>query len=314
LNLTLCTEEDEAVYGPFQAKTYKDETLWNYEAGVKYQRHGITFNAAAFHTRIRDLQVTVDAGSCSSRIVLNVDKAHTTGVEAEFAVHPLVGLDLSLAGSYIDSKFDSTVANPILATRTGIREGNRLPSVPKFQMAATATYGSRLTGNSDWYATASFQHVGNRFTQPGDQEAANENFDFLFFDPVTENFGFSTPLPPGLHFGSLKLSSYNLVNLSAGVKWDSGLELVAYVKNLFDKDPKLSLDRERGGRARLGYNVGQPRTIGLTVRQSFGGRAAAPPPPAPVLPEPPPPSVEQPAPPTPPAPPPPPPPPVERGN
>jgi iron complex outermembrane receptor protein len=309
LNLGLCTPDDVAVYGPFQSDFYKDETLWNYEAGVKYQRHGITFNAAAFHTRIRDLQVTVDAGSCSSRIVLNVDKAHTTGVEAEIAAHPLVGLDLSLAGSYIDSKFDSTVANPILATRSGIREGNRLPSVPKFQMAATATYGTRLTGNSEWYATASFQHVGSRFTQPGDQESANEFFDFIFFDPATENFGFSTPLPPGTHFGSLRLPSYNLVNLSAGVKWDSGLELVAYVKNLFDEDPKLSLDRERGGRARLGYNVGQPRTIGLTVRQSFGGRAAAPPPPAPVVPAPPP-AVEQPAPP----PPPPPPPPTERGN
>jgi len=39
------------------------------------------------------------------------------------------------------------------------------------------------------------------------------------------------------------------------------------------------LDRERGLRARIGYNIGQPRTIGLTLRQSFGGRRAAPPPP-----------------------------------
>jgi iron complex outermembrane receptor protein len=78
------------------------------------------------------------------------------------------------------------------------------------------------------------------------------------------------------------------------------------VNNIFDKDPKLSLDRERGLRARIGYNIGQPRTIGLTVRQSFGRRVgeAAPPSP-PVAPPPPAPAVEQPAPP-PPAPPPPP--------
>jgi len=304
LNLGLCTAEDRDIYGPFQSNFYKDEKLWNYEAGVKYQRRGITFNAAAFHTSIRNLQVTVDAGSCSSRIVLNVPKAHTTGVEAEFSAHPIPGLDLSLAGSYVTSKFDSSVPEP-LATRTGIREGNRLPTVPKFQAAATATYGTRLTSNSDWYVTGSVQHVGNRYTQPGDQETANETFDFIFFDPATGDFGPGTALPPGTHYGSLRLPAYDLVNLSAGVKWDSGLEIVAYVKNLFDKDPKLSLDRERGGRARIGYNIGQPRTIGLTVRQSFGARVAPPTPPV-VAPPPPPPVVEQPAPPPPPPPPPPP--------
>ena len=106
LNIPLCTPADQAIYGPFASATYDDESLWNYEAGVKYSRHGITFNAAAFHNQIKNLQVTVDAGSCSSRLVFNVPKAHTNGVEAEFAVHPLSGLDLSFAGSYIDSKFE----------------------------------------------------------------------------------------------------------------------------------------------------------------------------------------------------------------
>ena len=61
-------------------------------------------------------QVTLDAGSCSSRIVFNVPKAHTTGIEAEFAVHPLAGLDLSVAGNFSDAEFNSTVAEPVLAT------------------------------------------------------------------------------------------------------------------------------------------------------------------------------------------------------
>ena len=38
-----------------------------------------------------------------------------------------------------------------------------------------------------------------------------------------------------------------------------------YVNNLFDENAMLSFDRERGGRARLGFNIGQPRTIGLTL-------------------------------------------------
>ena len=48
-----------------------------------------------------------------------------------------------------------------------------------------------------------------------------------------------------------------------------------YVNNLFDKNPKLAFDRERGGRARLGYHIGTPRMIGLTLRKSFARRAAA---------------------------------------
>ena len=41
--------------------------------------------------------------------MFNVPKAHTTGVEAEFAAAPLHGLDLSLAGSYVSAEFDSTL-------------------------------------------------------------------------------------------------------------------------------------------------------------------------------------------------------------
>jgi iron complex outermembrane receptor protein len=263
LNILLCNAEDKVIYTPFQSASYKDESLWNYEGGVKYSKGPITFNAAVFHTDIKNLQVTVDAGSCSSRLVFNVPKAHTTGVEAEFSARPMPGLDLSLAGSYVDSQFDSTIDNPILAERTGIRDGNRLPTVPKFQMAATATYTQRFNDRSDWYVNASYQHVGSRFTQPGDQEDNPRTF--------VHGLPFNGQPADATTILNLKLPAYDLVNLSVGWKFDSGMELVAYVNNVFDENPILSFDRERGGRARLGFNVGQPRIIGLTFRQKFGG-------------------------------------------
>jgi iron complex outermembrane receptor protein len=276
LNVTLCTPEDEALFGAFQA--YDDETLWNYEAGVKYSRGPVTFNAAVFHTEIKNLQVTLDAGSCSSRIVFNVPKAHTTGIEAEFAASPMPGLELSLAGSYIDAQFDSTIGNPALIPVTGIREGNRLPTVPKFQMAAVAHYSQRFSSNADWYVNASYQHVGSRYTQPADQE--NNPRTFVHGLPV---FGMPADASTTLN---LRLPAYDLVNLSAGLAFNNGMEIVLYANNIFDENPLLSFDRERGGRARLGFNVGQPRTIGLTFRQKF---RAAPPPPPPLPPAPPPP-------------------------
>jgi iron complex outermembrane receptor protein len=260
LNVPLCSPSDVAIFGNYQS--YDDESLWNYEAGVKFQRRGLTFNAAAFYTDIENLQVTLDAGTCSSRIVFNVPKAHTRGIEAEVALSPTPGLDLSVAGSLVEAEFDSDVRSGAGDIIGGIREGNRLPSVPKFQIAATATYGQRFSPTADWYVTASAQHVGSRFTQPSDQEPGAGNFNVIFFDNPT--FG-TAPFS-----ANLKLPSYQLVNLSAGLEFDSGLEFVAFVNNVFDENPRLSFDRERGGRARLGYNIGTPRMIGLTVRQSFG--------------------------------------------
>ncbi|MBV9929330.1 MAG: TonB-dependent receptor [Alphaproteobacteria bacterium] len=261
LNLPLCTPQDKTIFGGYQ--TYKDEKLWNYEVGVKGAEHGIRFNAAAFYNDISNLQVTLDAGSCSSRIVFNVPKAHTQGIEAELAATPAPGLDLSIAGSLIDSKFGSTVTSGTGAVIGGIRKGNRLPTVPRFQMAASATYTVPVmpTKGMDAVFSASFQHVGSRYTQPSDQENNPRSF--------VSNLPFAGATGNEVTIVNLKLPSYNLVNLSAGVEWKSGLSLTAYVSNLFDENPLLSFDRERGGRARLGFNVGQPRIIGITARQRF---------------------------------------------
>ena len=68
---------------------------------------------------------------------------------------------------------------------------------------------------------------------------------------------------------NLILPSYQLVNLSAGVDFDNGLTLIASVSNLFDENALLAFDRERGGRARLGFHVNTPRTFGITARKTF---------------------------------------------
>ena len=108
LNVPLCDPSDVTIFGGFQS--YGDETMWNYEAGVKSRfGNGVTFNAAAFYSDIKDLQVTFDVASCSSRISYNVPKAHTAGVEFELSANPTESLQLSLAGSVLKSEFDSTV-------------------------------------------------------------------------------------------------------------------------------------------------------------------------------------------------------------
>ncbi len=94
------------------------------------QQPGLRLNAAAFHTKMEDLQVTLDAGSCSSRVVFNVPKAHSSGVELEMTLRPNDSLELGLSRAAVNAEFDSTVRDGTGAVLGGIREGNRLPSVP----------------------------------------------------------------------------------------------------------------------------------------------------------------------------------------
>ncbi|MFM9979110.1 MAG: TonB-dependent receptor [Sphingomonadaceae bacterium] len=263
LNIPLCsggaTGPDAATFG--NRPRYGDETLWNYEGGVKAQFGGITFNAAGFYTDIKNLQVTADAGSCSSRIVFNVPKAHTMGVEVEISAQPVRGLELNVSGSLLEARFDSTLTRPDGSVIEGIKDGNRLPSVPEFQISANASYTFPLGGSANGSLSASFQHIGSRFTQPGDQENNPRTFvSGLAFGGATGTA--STVL-------DLKLPSYQLVNLRAGIEFAESFDVSIYVNNLLDENALLAFDRERGGRARLGFSTNSPRTIGITARKTF---------------------------------------------
>ncbi|WPZ02699.1 TonB-dependent receptor [Blastomonas marina] len=258
LNVTLCSAQDEALFGSFQS--YEDETLWNYEVGGKAFGDSFSFSAAAFYNDINNLQVTLDAGSCSSRIVFNVEDAYSAGVEMELEFAPAEGYDVSLAMSYIDAQFDTTLPGALTAA-TGIRDGNRLPSVPEFQMSAAASYEWDFSDNATGFFGGSFQYVGSRFTQPADQENNPRTF--------VSNLPFAGAPGTDSTTLDLELPAYSLLNFSAGVDFDSGLSVIVYANNVLDENPLLSFDRERGGRARLGFQVGQPRTFGMTVRKSF---------------------------------------------
>lgn len=260
LNATLCQGTDATTFGGFQS--YDDETLWNYEAGMKVAKNGLTFNAAAFYTDIEDLQVTLDAGSCSSRISFNVPESHTAGIEFEFGARTDGPLDFTFSGSFINAEFDSTVADANGNVIGGIREGNRLASVPQYQLAASTTYNfdGGTFNSTGGYITGSMQLVGDRITQPSDQEFGAGNF--------VSGLPFGGASGTDVTALDLKLDSYLIGNVVAGMDFDTWM-LQAYVKNIFDENVNQSFDRERGGRARLGFRTNTPRTMGLTARFKY---------------------------------------------
>lgn len=268
LNVPLCTAADLRTFGGRESWT--DEKAWNYEVGTKssiMDGRG-SFNASAFYMDIKDLQATVTAGSCSSRVIFNVPKARSQGLEVEFSAAPNKNVEFSISGVFTDSELRSSVTstapNGTVSIVSGIEAGNRLPTVPQVQIAASLTLQRPMSGGALGYVTASYQHTGSRFTQIGDQDPTFGSVNLLSFSPNT----IGGPLRSNTFTFDPELPAYDIVNLRVGYnkgRWD----LSAYVNNLADETALLGLDQERGTRARVGYLINQPRTFGVSARVNF---------------------------------------------
>ena len=268
LNIPVCTPEDLATFGNQGA--WDDEELWNYEIGSKSTFAGGRglFNIAAFFMDISDLQATVTAGSCSSRVVFNVPDARSQGLEFELSAPVGNFFDFAISASFTDSELQSTLTstdtNGNVSIVGGIEDGNRLPTVPEFQLSAAANYRWQLNNGWAGFLTGTYQHVGSRFTQLGDQAAGFGTVNLLAFTP--NDIG--GPLTATTFTFDPELPSYDIVNLRlafANEKW----EVALFAKNITDEIAFLALDQERGTLARVGYLTNQPRTFGVSTRINF---------------------------------------------
>lgn len=262
LNVTLCTAQDLVVFGGRDG--FKDETAWNYEIGTKSKLFGGRgwFNLAAFYVDVRDLQVVVTAGSCSSRLVFSVPKARSVGGEVEFSLAPSDRFDFAISAAYNDSELRSTVVDGTGAIVSGIESGARLPSVPRFQAAIAATYQQPIGQGVQGYLTGTYQHIGSRYTQVGDDLLGTLDLN---------SFGANTigrPLTQSTFTYDPLLPAYDIVNARVGARF-SNFDVALFGNNLTDERAFLALDRERGTRARIGYLTNQPRTFGISTRFDF---------------------------------------------
>ena len=267
LNTPICTPRDLETFG--NRGNWEDEELWNYEAGAKSTFLGGrgTLNVSGFYMDIRNLQATVTAGSCSSRIIFNVPEARSAGMELEIAAQPTPLFDFAIAASVADARLQSTLesfdtdgnSTGIIA---GIEEGKRLPTTPLFQTTAAATW-RWLMGSWVGYLSGTFQHVGSRFTQIGDQAAG---FGMVNLMALPNTIG--GPLTHDTFHFDPELPAYNILNVRIGVLngiWD----IAFFINNVTDERAFLALDQERGTLARVGYLTNPPRRFGVATRFDF---------------------------------------------
>ena len=268
LNEPLCTAQDLVTFGG--RNSWENETAWNYEVGAKtsWMNGRTSLDISAFHMDIRDLQLIVTAGSCSSRLVFNVPKSVSQGLELELNASPNRFVDLALSGTLNKAELESTVTSTSstgeVSVVSGIEKGNRLPSVPKVQATAALTLHRPIGTTTDGFFTITYNHVGSRFTQIDDEVPGVGTVNINSFGANT----IGGPLTQGTFTFDPELPAYNLLNLRLGLMYRAW-EAAIFLNNVTDERALLALDRERGLLARVGYLTNQPRTFGVTMTFSY---------------------------------------------
>ena len=155
INLPLCSPADRVEFGG--QGNWKDETSKNYEIGGKFRflDRTVTLNVSAFYTDIQNLQATVTAGTCSSRLVFNVP-AQSHGIEAELFARPNSTWDFGLSATWVDASLKgsvtSTSATGVVTVIGGLADGNRLPTAPQIQAVAALAIRCRCRTRKDFFS------------------------------------------------------------------------------------------------------------------------------------------------------------------
>lgn len=227
-----------ATSDPVEASVVEPEKLMAYEVGFKSEwlRNTLRANAAAFFYDYTDLQVFGLAPSgVPTQTLFNAEKAEIMGAEFDITALPLDGLELSVAGTYLDAEYVDFVT-PIGEDYSG----NTMVAAPDWSLVTRARYET----GPIWNGLSLVFGVDATYT--GDQYYDTANTD------------------------RLGQEAYWLANARVALTpADSRWEVAAFIKNLTDEDYVVdAYDVADFGFDELVY--GNPQTYGVSLSYRFG--------------------------------------------
>ncbi|TLX73162.1 TonB-dependent receptor [Pseudomonas nicosulfuronedens] len=211
----------------------------------------LQLNTNLFWTGIHGYQATTlyqPPGSTQLVSVLsNAGSVRSRGLEFEATALPIRGLTLNFNGSYNDVTYLSFKDAPC-------------PAEVSTQANAPATCdltGDRVVGASKWIANLNGEYAWN--------------LDDGIRPYVTGSYSYRSEAEGTLDNSDLsKIDGYGLANFSVGLRKDlddGQLDASVWLKNAFDKDYYLAAFASINGSYTA--SVGQPRTLGASVRYDF---------------------------------------------
>jgi iron complex outermembrane receptor protein len=257
------------------------EEVIHYEAGLKTEPFaGVTLNLAAYHTEIEDYQTTVvnNLAGTLRGFLANAEEVRVRGAELDGSAR--LGDALSLYGSlaYTDGEYVSFANSPLPIEETGRQISNpdhnpALPvgapdpargDLPNPAALITAPFkdvsGLRLPGVSTWAGT-----LGAEYVLPGLALLGRDGEYFAALD-ASYRSDFSSD-PAGSSF--MVVDGYSLVNARIGFRAADGWDVYLWARNLADTEYYELLAAQSGGSGLVVGTLGDPRTLGFTVRGRF---------------------------------------------
>jgi outer membrane receptor protein involved in Fe transport len=212
--------------------TVDSETVTSYEVGVKASLLDrlVSLDAAVYLLDWNDL-IVGQAFANGINGLVNAGTARSKGVEAALFVYPAPGLTLGANFAYADAECTETTPN--------CTDGDRLPGIPKASGAITANWDFPLAGTTEG-------HLGGAFRIVGDRISAVES------DPL-----------------SIPIDGYTSLDLNASVTFDRKWTVRGYVRNLFDKEGRITSNDATTNPGFISTVPLQPRTIGIAAEVSF---------------------------------------------
>ncbi|MFO1267162.1 MAG: TonB-dependent receptor [Rubrivivax sp.] len=168
--------------GPPANDSYKSDSLWNYETGVRLTpASGLQVDLSAFLLDWKDAQFTFFelVGALPKSRIGNVGKARSTGLELALRYRMASAFDVGASLAYVDAKTRAPVTIPSGGpTSIVVDSGARLPGTPRLQAALQGNLKFAGPFDTQASANATVTHVGERVMFLGGNKPADA-FDTL---------------------------------------------------------------------------------------------------------------------------------------
>lgn len=214
---------------------FKEETLWNYEVGVKSELwdNRIRLNGSLYYLEWEDFQLEsfrfLTVGDLSSNFeqTINVDDAEAWGGELELLAAVTDNLTFTGAVGYTDTEITSNTTAEITGGFNVDLEGLDLPKAPEWTYNAAVEYRLPI-GDSEAWIQLEFVHRDGQY-------ADIEALTYRQTDGPSPNQGLARNSIATHGDYPFKTPDYDVWNLRAGFDMEHW-RFTAYVQNLDEED------------------------------------------------------------------------------
>jgi len=235
---------------------FDEETLWNYEVGLKGGGGELSYSVSAFYVDWGDMQGQTNflavPGDISSalEITQNADEAESMGIEGEITAILSENWAVTAGAGLLETEFGDFRNARLPGGSIVDVSGKDLPGAPEY------TYNLAIDYTQDISQFIGIDAEGFvRLELSGRSESRSSLEALVAPDLGLPDFPYENP-------------SYTVINLRGGFTSDTwGIN--AYVKNLFEEEYHTSSNDNFGG---SGIRVRpHPRIVGIRISRKFGG-------------------------------------------